>query len=235
MAGGVHGEEYYGKTEHVRGMFYVTTMFYHVNFLPLWPLHSALLLEDLDRPTFYRGMDIPLYWKSVILGFLRGWLGAAAIIVYMIGCMIATECLTANKQDDWQGLFAAVAVFFVIRHVLVSETWDYWIALGLLLAASAGMIGYCYHLHALGALPAKAGDVSAIWWLGLGGALLLLHGATYLLSSASLEDALALGERLGVERKAIEQAVQGFEINPMAYQPTSATNRPCIGPPGSPD
>lgn len=61
------GDDYYGKVDHVPGLFFVKTRFLHVWWFPLVPRDSHLILDDDSR----RGVSIPLRWKSVWVAWAR--------------------------------------------------------------------------------------------------------------------------------------------------------------------
>jgi len=74
------GTTYAGKVDHAAGLFFVKTLFRHVYWVPILPVASYLLWDDPERP--YRGVRIPLCWRSVI----KAWLWLYPIVVV---CLLA--------------------------------------------------------------------------------------------------------------------------------------------------
>lgn len=73
----VYGTRLYGSVERC-GEAYVATRFFHIYFLPLIPLESKLILEQLGEGQ-YRAMPIGLHPASVLLGYGRIWLPILAL------------------------------------------------------------------------------------------------------------------------------------------------------------
>jgi hypothetical protein len=65
------GTQFYGKVDHVPGLFYVSTRFAHLNYVPLAPTGSYLILDGSESGDNYRGVSIGLSAKSVVMGYLR--------------------------------------------------------------------------------------------------------------------------------------------------------------------
>lgn len=78
----VHGTRFYGKVDRVPGLCYVRTRFYHVQFVPLIPLESFVLVEGTNEE---RGQKIPLSIKSVLTAWVR-----TALVLLAAGYGIAT-------------------------------------------------------------------------------------------------------------------------------------------------
>ncbi|HLN31288.1 MAG TPA: hypothetical protein VK395_26340 [Gemmataceae bacterium] len=66
-----HGFRLYGKVDHVPGLFHVATMFFHVQFLPMVPWQSVLVLEGRKAGGKPAMMPIRLSGKSILIGWLR--------------------------------------------------------------------------------------------------------------------------------------------------------------------
>ncbi len=88
------GTKFYGKVDRVPNLFYVRTQFFHVQFLPLIPLGSYLLVEGTNDE---RGVKIPLSIKSVFTAWVR-----AALVLIAVGYGILTAVhvvpLLGNQQ-----------------------------------------------------------------------------------------------------------------------------------------
>jgi 4-amino-4-deoxy-L-arabinose transferase-like glycosyltransferase len=84
----IWGTTHAGKVDEVPGgMFHVVTRFGHVYYIPLIPTASYIVLEKTADGGF-RGADIPLSFKSILAGWLRGG-SVIAIIGACIGLAIA--------------------------------------------------------------------------------------------------------------------------------------------------
>ncbi len=75
------GSQFYGKVDHVPGLFYVSTRFAHLNYVPLAPTGSFLILDGTESDGNFRGVPVGLSAKSVIMGYLRAamFLGCLAL------------------------------------------------------------------------------------------------------------------------------------------------------------
>src|SRR5215510_5340106 len=76
----VFGVRMFGKVDQVNGVFHIATRFFHLNFLPLFPTESYLVLPD--------GSVIQLEkisWVSVRMAWLRVLLGALALAALIGG------------------------------------------------------------------------------------------------------------------------------------------------------
>lgn len=76
----IYGERSYGKVDRVPGVCYVLTVFAHLNFLPLFPLRSYIVLEGTESGGEFRGKQIGISVKSMLAGYVRVWLGAVALV-----------------------------------------------------------------------------------------------------------------------------------------------------------
>lgn len=81
----IFGEKSYGKVDRVPGVCYVVTIFAHLNFLPLIPLRSYIVIEGTESGGEFRGKEIPTSLKSTAAGYARVWFGLLAIVTGVIG------------------------------------------------------------------------------------------------------------------------------------------------------
>lgn len=113
-----HGEEFYGQVDRVPHETYVTTKFLHVAFVPLIPLGSYRIndgSEDGDHPT---GVRIPLSWKSIAVGYMRGWSGGAAVFACVLVMSTVTQAIVFSLGlIAWLAIVGAVAgsIYLVLR------------------------------------------------------------------------------------------------------------------------
>jgi hypothetical protein len=76
----IFGTRCFGKVDHVPGLFYVSTRFFHINFVPLIPLGSYIIFDGTDR-----GKPIGLSLKSLGLAWGRWGLVIAGVVCAFIG------------------------------------------------------------------------------------------------------------------------------------------------------
>ncbi|MCL6502089.1 MAG: hypothetical protein K6T86_05340 [Pirellulales bacterium] len=84
----VYGTKLYGKVDRVPGLFYVRTRFFHLQFIPLIPLASYVLVEGSNDE---RGMKISLSLKSVFTAWAR-----TGLILIGAGYAVATAVQAAR-------------------------------------------------------------------------------------------------------------------------------------------
>jgi hypothetical protein len=99
----VFGTRGYGKVDCVPGVCYVLTHFFHINFLPLIPIRSFLIIEEPGGGP-PRGFRMPINLKSMAIGYVRGWSIGAAIIAGFF----AVITLTGNKPDETAAVVCAL-------------------------------------------------------------------------------------------------------------------------------
>ena len=94
----VFGKRNFGTTHEVPGVFHVTTNFFHIDFVPLCPIASYLII---DRAISSRrgnlGFAIPLNKKSMLLAYGLGaaW---ASFLISMICLIFFLNTYFPNKQ-----------------------------------------------------------------------------------------------------------------------------------------
>lgn len=74
----IWGSRLYGKVDAVPGVFFVATRFGHLWYLPLLPLSSHLVFDETDDG--WRGVEIPMASKSVVVAWGRLALGVLAVV-----------------------------------------------------------------------------------------------------------------------------------------------------------
>jgi hypothetical protein len=78
----VFGWRYMGKIGVVPGLLHVSTRFFHINFVPLVPLGSAIVLANsghrmANGKEGILTVEIPFNWKSFLMAYWRGILNVA--------------------------------------------------------------------------------------------------------------------------------------------------------------
>ena len=61
----VWGQRLYAKVDRVPGVLYVATLFFHLMFIPLFPLGGIVVAERDGRAA-----PIPMSWKSMLLAYV---------------------------------------------------------------------------------------------------------------------------------------------------------------------
>lgn len=92
----VFGSRLFGKVEEVPGLFHVATKFFHVNFVPLFPFESWIVVSGTQEHgvlgSSWRGFRLSsLRWGSALMGWLRCGLVVAALALFAGGCVMASE------------------------------------------------------------------------------------------------------------------------------------------------
>jgi hypothetical protein len=82
-----YGTRLYGKVDRVPGLFYVATHFAYVNFVPLFPTASYVIIDGTEGSRGFKGVKIPMNGKSVLIGYLRAALTIASIGLIVFGAI----------------------------------------------------------------------------------------------------------------------------------------------------
>ena len=90
-----HGEQLYGKVDHVPGHFHVATRFFYVQFLPLLPLGSVIVVEEPLSKEGWQNQATKFSLKSVLMA----WFRAALVIVGPILIIVGMVELADRKPD----------------------------------------------------------------------------------------------------------------------------------------
>src|SRR5688572_9675502 len=104
----IYGTRLMGKVDHVENLGYVSTQFFHLNFVPLVPTGSYLILAENGDD--FRGVSLPLSFKSILVAWLRAG-SFLAFVGFTIGTIIS---LASNKQEVLTGMSCgAIAVLSI--------------------------------------------------------------------------------------------------------------------------
>lgn len=94
----VFGKRNFGTTHEVPGVFYVTTNFFHINFVPLCPIESFIILDRAIAGRGRLGVAIPLNEKSMRIAYGLG-VSWVAILISMVSLAVF-----ATNQDNPAGI-----------------------------------------------------------------------------------------------------------------------------------
>jgi hypothetical protein len=205
----IYGESNYGKVSHVPGLFYVKTRFAHLYGMPLIPTSSYLVVDGSEKDNGFRGVPIPMDWRSVLAGYIRTLLGGAtlapAFIVGLFGGILVGQVVGVEPEGT-VGLIAAfilmfggpVAAILTLVYILSTPSRRY-------LPAQLGFLALSGILYFLSYQPTKLNaPQNAVVMEFFRNCLLTVNIAAGLFSLTRLwnrcpvQRALTLGRRLGL-------------------------------------
>jgi hypothetical protein len=102
-----HGTRYYGKVDHVPGLFHVATLFFHVQFIPLIPLGSYLVLEGRKQNGGLPAIEMRWSARSVLLAWIRVAIigaGLTSLVLLMISFLEWSEGKNVPRERLAAGL-----------------------------------------------------------------------------------------------------------------------------------
>lgn len=119
------GDHYCGKCDRVPGLFHVKTRFLHINWFPLVPRDSYLIMEQGGGR---EGVRIPMSFRSVLLAWVRAILVVTSIYMVvgwvMFGPEIVKTMLSPNPPVNGIGRFGREAQLAPIHKgvILIAST-----------------------------------------------------------------------------------------------------------------
>jgi hypothetical protein len=138
-----YGTDFYGKVDRVPGLLYVITRFSNVWYLPFVPIETYVIF---DRPgdKGRRGVRIPMRWKSVFLGWLRGAC-ALGLIISATVAFIGVLNTSTNEIDErlvlvGLGWFLVAAALLTMSYVPTKANLERAIVLGRFLGISEEVV-----------------------------------------------------------------------------------------------
>jgi len=81
----IFGTRNFGKVDHVPGLFYLSTQFFHVNFVPLVPTGTHLVIDGSETGDGFRGVKIGMSGKSIFFTYLRAACVVGSILAFIFG------------------------------------------------------------------------------------------------------------------------------------------------------
>ena len=190
----IYGTRCYGYVDRVPGFCYVATQFGHLNYLPLFPTKSFVIVEGSEEGDGFRGFELGVSGKSALAGYIRGWGGIAGTVA----CGFAGYWAgTAFGGSPWN---VVLAVLLPILAVVSFFIWNskLWIPI-------QGVI-HAVTLAALLMPVAGRGDRETLLIsVGIANGLLVLYSLTRLWDHASRERAIELVQAMGMDRETAEE------------------------------
>jgi hypothetical protein len=95
----VGGKRIYGKVEQV-GSTFIATSFAYLQFLPLFPLESLVVIGD-GSSEGRTVIPIKMHWKSVLAGYLRAWGILFSMCTIFAGLIVIGE--SEQIESAWTG------------------------------------------------------------------------------------------------------------------------------------
>jgi hypothetical protein len=112
------GNNLYGQTDTVPGVFHVATMFFFLNEIPLCPIKTYAVLHtnicraaESDGRRLFDGVIIPMSWKSVALAYARAVAWAVALAAFFWGLKIVFDSPELSIYTRCQDLAIIILVF----------------------------------------------------------------------------------------------------------------------------
>jgi len=91
-----HGTRLYGKVDEVPGLFHVATVFFHVQFIPVLPRRTVLVMGDQYRASRQKAFAVPLCGKSILIAYVR-----VALVLGCIGFAVLALEGVGGRDQDW--------------------------------------------------------------------------------------------------------------------------------------
>jgi hypothetical protein len=111
----VLGTRLFGAVDQVPGVFHIATKFLHLNFIPLIPTGSALILDKKLTEGELVGVEIGLCFKSVLAAWVRAALVFGTIVTGFLTFVYLLEAFAAGpgvqRDVDENHALIAAAVF----------------------------------------------------------------------------------------------------------------------------
>jgi hypothetical protein len=193
----IFGEKAYGKVDRVPGVCYVITIFAHLNFIPLVPARSYIVVEGTEEGGQFRGKEIPVSLKSTVAGYVRVWCGAAAIIAGCIAGFGLKDAAGALKLNDLTVLGLVVTGIAGLLAIFVGGKFGAVMQVGVHIVSA--ILWYVFDDAVGQNVKAARGVEGPLVALVIANMALLLYGLTRFMDHANDARRRELLEALGVE------------------------------------
>jgi hypothetical protein len=118
----IWGQRNYGQVDKVGDFCYVATQFGHLWFIPLIPIQTWIVIAGSESGNCFRGVQIPMSGKSILIA----WLRAASIIampILLILSLVAT--VGAFEARPTTSLFEALVKWSLLAASIVALVLSY--------------------------------------------------------------------------------------------------------------
>ncbi len=92
----VWGTRLYGKVDEVPGMFHVATQFFYLQYVPLVPMGSYLVLTNTGES--FQGAKLGLSLKSTLVAWLRVALALGAVAAVVVAIIMLNDPRTGGAK-----------------------------------------------------------------------------------------------------------------------------------------
>jgi hypothetical protein len=196
------GSELYGAVDRIPGLCYVATKFAHVFGLPLLPLGTYIVWEGSEHGEGFQGKRVAMNWKSVLIGYYRGWVGALAVVLFALQGATTPMLLGVDEYPTQVIIFLVGLVVGIAATLFVVLTRRRaWMVVELLLH---GWSAAAWFIASAAAKPSE--------YLPLvlcANCALLAYSLTRVFDRASRARAMRLGQELGLDPYTVEDALAG--------------------------
>lgn len=208
----IFGERMLGKVDQVPGFCYVVTKFAHLNYIPLIPTASWIVLEGSESGDGFRGKPIGMSGKSVLAGYIRGWGGIAAVVTSAV-----VGGVVGSTFEPGLGMFVGGAVAGILALLAcLLQSW-YWVLAQFPLHITSIVV---WILCLLGVVASRGMEAFQIVLL-LANLALVLFSLSRLMYKASPERAKVLAEELGLDPNAAEEMFGQRQLDDEEQAPTN--------------
>ena len=131
------GHHYFGKVDSIPGLCHVATRFFHINFVPLIPLESSIILAVTDKGGNPKTVKTALSFKSILVAWLRAALYVVLFATIVFSVAATGHCFLDGPRKTnvlglaaaW-GMTAAAAVVIWLTYRLTRASYDRTLRLG---------------------------------------------------------------------------------------------------------
>jgi hypothetical protein len=124
------GQHQYGKVDVVPGLCYVVTRFIHINFVPLIPLASEIVVIGVKNGSNSQRVKTSLSLKSVLMAWTRAFLYFEVVATFCLGVLLTVDHFqrrhgptTTDIEIIW-GVAAGSLVFLWLTYRLSRAGYD---------------------------------------------------------------------------------------------------------------
>ena len=110
----IFGTRMFGKCDKVGEQFYVATQFFHINFVPIVPVKSFVIMKGSESGGRFHGTQIGMSGRSVLYAYVR----VAAIIGIIVG-FGGMLCIVPAAASA--GATSGLGSFFILVCVLIGS------------------------------------------------------------------------------------------------------------------